>query len=108
MPGRNRSGGNASIGELFGRKGADLSGQGATPNLDMNDMKELLGDNMPKISYTQAGRLRLVRALQQRFGDSFTKINGISEFLKEFDDEMKHKLTVARIKIARNERINGR
>ena len=104
MPGSERSAGNVSLSEMFGHKGADIAGRGEAPDLSIDDIKELLGDGMPKVSYTRAGKLRLVRALQQRFGDGFKNVPGLGGFLEEFEEEIKHKMKVAKITIARKER----
>ena len=103
MSARERKAGRVSLAEIFGKKGGELDGA----PLSMDDMKELLGDNMPKVSFTQAGRLRMVRALQQRFGDNFKNIPGVNAFLKDFDDESKHKMRVAKIKLMRQDAERG-
>jgi hypothetical protein len=95
----NKLSGRATLSEIFGSKGEEFSSGKA--HLSMDDLKELLGDGMPKIRHTQGGKLRLVRALQQRFGDNYRNIPGIESFLTEFDDDIKHKMTVAKLKIRR-------
>ena len=94
------SGRKATLAELMGKKGSE---KGAS--LGLSDLPELLGEGMPDLKHTRVGRVRLVRALKQRFGDGFRSVPGVSGILKEFDKEKDFNLTVAKMK---GIRVKGR
>lgn len=70
----------ASLNELMGNK---------TEDLELSDLAKVLGDKMPEIPMNQVGRLRLIKALRNRFGDGFRNIPGVRHLIKEFDEELK-------------------
>lgn len=72
----------ASLNELMGKSGEKK-------DLGLDDLQELLGDRMPNIEFSPVGRLRLITALRNRFGDNYRQLKGISGILKEFDEESK-------------------
>ena len=71
----------ASLAEIMGKKAKDAKGKG----LSLADLPELLGDGMPEMGFHPLGRLRLIRALQQRFGDGFRSVPGVRNIISEFD-----------------------
>ncbi len=73
----------ASLNELMG-KGGDTA---KSRDLTLKDLPAILGDAMPEINKTPVGRLRLVSALRNRFGDQWRNIPGVTGLIKEFDEE---------------------
>ncbi len=74
---------NLTLGEVMGRKGEHAQEHG----LELTDLKELLGEGMPKLEFHALGRVRLMRALRQRFGDNYQSVPGIQGVIKKFDHE---------------------
>lgn len=72
----------ASLGELLG------SGFEHRTQLTLKDLPKLLGEKMPEITFDRVGKIRLVNALQQRFGPGYAQIPGIKQILQEFQKEM--------------------
>lgn len=66
----------ASMRELMGGDDAKIS---------LSNLHEFLGDKMPEIPFNRVGRLRLVHALQNRFGVNYRQIPGVNDVLTEFD-----------------------
>lgn len=81
----------ASLAELMGSKAAGSGG------LSLKQLPEVLGDAMPELPRNAVGRYRLIRALQQRFGDNFRALPGVSSVVKEFDDEVDLDNKIAKI-----------
>lgn len=73
----------ASLGELLG------AGYEHRDKLTLADLPKLLGEKMPEITYDRVGKIRLVNALQMRFGQGYGSIPGIKQLLQEFDKEVK-------------------
>lgn len=91
----------ATLAEIMGKGGAEKN-----RSLGLSDLPELLGEGMPDLQMTRVGRVRLIRALKQRFGDGFRSVPGVSGILKEFDKEKDFNLTVAKMKGIRVRRRN--
>lgn len=72
-----------TMNELMGSSG----NKAADKDLDLDDLKEILGEKCPKIEFTPVGRMRLTAALRVRFGDQYRNLPGIDGILKEFDKE---------------------
>lgn len=70
----------ASLNELMGKSAEKR-------DLSLDDLQELLGDRMPNIEFSPVGRLRLITALRNRFGDNYRQLKGIDGILREFDEE---------------------
>lgn len=70
----------------------ELMGSG-DKEVTLENLKEHLGNKMPEINFDDVGRLRLIHALQQRFGSNFRQIAGVSKMLGEFDKK-KHALAL--------------
>lgn len=87
-----------SLGELMGKNSA---AKAESKSLGLDDLYELLGERMPKLEYTPVGRLRLVTALRNRFGDGYRNLKGIDGILSEFDKEAKFNVTLAKMKMLR-------
>lgn len=85
----------ASLNELMGKSGQDTKSR----KLGLADLPSLLGDAMPVIDKTPVGRLRLTMALRNRFGDQYRNIPGVSDILKEFDDEAKFNVKLQEMKM---------
>lgn len=77
--------GRTSLAEVMGSKADKASKSG----LDFSDLPKLLGDQMPKLEFHTLGRVRLIRALRNRFGENFRSVPGISELMQKFDHETK-------------------
>lgn len=87
-----------SLNELMGKGGEAAKSR----ELSLNDLPELLGDAMPVIDKTPVGRLRLVSALRNRFGDQWRNIPGVSSIMKEFDEEAKFRVKIEEMKMIRS------
>ena len=74
---------NATLGEVMGRKGAAAASRG----IELKDLPDLLGEQMPKLEFHAVGRLRLMRALRERFGQNFRSNPHITDLLRKFDSE---------------------
>lgn len=81
-----KEGSNATLGEVLG-KGAK-EGRMYT----VQDLPELLGEKMIDIEYSPVGRIRLIQALQNRFGDGFRNVPGVRYIMDDFDKELKVKM----------------
>jgi hypothetical protein len=79
-----------TLNELMGKRGEDFTKNG----VELDELPHLLGEAMPKLEFHALGRVRLMRALRQRFGDSYRNVPGISHVIQKFDEqariEMKH------------------
>lgn len=75
--------GNSSLNEIMGKKGDKAHENG----LDFEDLPQLLGERMPKLEFHTLGRVRLIQALNDRFGPNFRNVPGIHGLLKKFDKE---------------------
>lgn len=89
--------GKATLNEVMGKRGEDFHKQG----LDLSDLPEVLGEGMPKLEFHPLGRIRLMRALQQRFGSGYRNVPGVSQVMQKFDEqaklEMQHHLIKKRL-----------
>lgn len=83
----------ASLSEIMGAAGAAKSN-----NLELRHLPQILGDAMPDLPRNQVGRFRLIKALQQRFGDNFRSLPGVSGLVKQFDSEIDFEDRVEKIK----------
>jgi hypothetical protein len=83
-----------SIVELMGSAG----GSAKSRDLSIDDLGELLGERLPKLEYTPVGRMRLMTALHNRFGDGFRNLPGIGKILKDFDTEAKFAVKLQELK----------
>ena len=88
----------ASLAELMGSKAAGSGG------LSLKQLPDVLGDAMPELPRNAVGRYRLIRALQQRFGDNFRALPGVSGLVKEFDEDIKFESRVNMLKAIKYER----
>ncbi len=88
---------NATLGELMGKSGAGAASRG----LELHDLPALLGEGMPHLEYHALGRVRLMRALRQRFGEDYRSVPGIAGVISKFDaearTEMQHHLIKRRL-----------
>lgn len=89
-----------SLAELMGSNAASQSGSGG---MHLSRLHEVLGEAMPELPRNPVGRHRLVRALNQRFGANFRSLPGVSDLVKQFDDEIEFEKRVARMKAIRYE-----
>lgn len=87
----------ASLGELMGK------GFEHRTKVAFSDLPKLLGEKMPEIKFDRVGRLRLMNALEMRFGKGFRNIPGLKSLLDDFDKEIK---TESLVKLNRRSR-NG-
>lgn len=84
-----------SLNELMGGSGSTAKNK----KLGLDDIYELLGEKTPKIEFHPVGRLRLVSALRNRFGDGYANLPGVSDILKEFDSEAKFNIKLQEMKM---------
>ena len=80
------AGGLATLGEIMGSKAKEVS---------LRALPEILGEKMPELPRDGVGRLRLMKALRNRFGEGFKNIPGVKGMLKEFDSEVNLKRIIA-------------
>jgi hypothetical protein len=83
-----------TLNELMGSRG-----QQESRKLTLDDLGDILGERMPKLSFTPVGRYRLTTALRNRFGESYRNLPGIDDILKEFDKESEHTLKLSEMKM---------
>jgi len=58
--------------------------------VDISEVQKLLKEEeIPDLGPSQLGRIRLMRALERRFGKGFKAIPGPRKALKDFDDQVK-------------------
>ena len=84
----------ATLNELMGSSGSKKEGR----KLTMDDVKDLLGERMPSMEFSPVGRIRLINALKGRFGTGFRNLPGISDIIKDFDQQAKFQVEVERMK----------
>jgi hypothetical protein len=85
----------STLNELMGKRGQSTESR----KLTLDDLGDLLGERMPKLSFTPVGRYRLTTALRNRFGESYRNLPGIDDILGEFDKESAHNLKVTEMKM---------
>lgn len=88
----------ASLAEIMGSFGASQNGR-----LELEHLPKILGDAMPDLPRNSVGRYRLVKALQQRFGDNFRALPGVSGLVEQFDKEVDFEDRIERIKAVKLE-----
>jgi len=77
-------GSTVTLNELMGK-----AGDGAKGGIELHDLPNLLGEGMPRLEFTPLGRLRLIHALERRFGQGYRNLPGIKEVLSKFDQQAK-------------------
>lgn len=85
----------ASLSEVMGSAGAKAASSGS---VSLKQLPEILGENMPDMDLSTVGRIRLIRALKQRFGANFRSLPGIKDIIKDFDDKASLALKAEKIK----------
>jgi hypothetical protein len=85
----------ASLNELMGGSGSEMRDR----KLGLSDLPELLGDALPVIDKTPVGRLRLISALRNRFGDQYRNIPGVEDIMKEFDEDARFRVKLEEMKM---------
>ncbi len=90
----------ASLAELMGK----TASQSGTKGLRLEQLPDILGDGMPELPRNPVGRHRLVRSLQQRFGNNFRSLPGVKELVAEFDKDIEFERKIARLKAIKYER----
>jgi len=55
--------------------------------LDLSKISPILGDKTPALNFGPVGRIRLIRALKNTFGDSFKSFPNAREALRDFDQQ---------------------
>lgn len=78
-------GSNTTLNELMGKHGEDFHKNG----VDFADLPNLVGERMPKLEFHALGRVRLVAALRDRFGENWRNMPGLSKLMQKFDDAAK-------------------
>lgn len=87
----------ASLNEIMGKKGNDVESK----KLGLDDLPHLLGDALPELPKTPVGRLRLISAMRNRFGDNWRNIPGVKDIIKEFDTEAEFNVKLQKMKMIR-------
>lgn len=85
-----------SLNEIMGS-----SGESAKQGLCMDDLPELLGEKMPDIKPNPVGRVRLITALKNRFGNGWRAIPGVRDLMKDFDEQAKFEIKLAEMRMIR-------
>lgn len=70
----------ATLNELMGKK---------TQMDRLEDLPEMLGEKMPEMEFNAVGRMRLMRALRNRFGEGFRNLPGVNKIIEDFDQEVR-------------------
>lgn len=89
----------ASLNELMGSVAAE-----GKKSLGLDDLEELLGERMPQMEYSPRGRLRLITALRNRFGDNYRSLKGIDGIIREFDKEAAFNVKLQEMKMIRGKK----
>jgi hypothetical protein len=90
--------GRVSLAELMG-----TAGKSQSTGMELSRLHEVLGEATPELPRNAIGRHRLIRALNQRFGKNFRSLPGVSNLVKQFDDELEHQGRIARMKAIKYE-----
>lgn len=93
--------GRHSLGEIMGKRGAELVG---SKKLSFDDLPDLLGEGLPTIKFDRVGRFRLMNALKGRFGINYRNIPGIMDIVKDFDERVEFEDRVQKISQIKYER----
>lgn len=75
-----------------------LKGDANFPKFDDAPIRKIFGDETPRISVSQVGRLRLVSALSKKYGETYRNYPDAKEALDHFDAEYAHTKTYIRLK----------
>lgn len=78
----------ASLSEMMGKEN----------EVSLETLPEILGNAMPEMDYDHVGKIRLVHALQQRFGQNYRSIPGVNKTIADFDKQMKFNSVVKKNK----------
>lgn len=81
--------GKVSLRELMGKNGGKAT---------LKDLPELLGERMPDLPRNNVGKHRLLTALKGRFGNGYRILPGVSDILKEFDEDVRFEGQVQKLK----------
>lgn len=68
------------------------------PKFDDAPIREVLKEAMPVLQRTTVGRMRLIRALEFKFGDNYKTFEIPSKVLSHFDGEVEHLRSYIKIK----------
>ena len=85
-----------SLGELMGSAGKS--------DMSLTNLPQILGEKMQEMPRTAVGRFRLIKALQQRFGDGFRNIKGVKGIIKQFDDDIQFEGVLSRMRKIKSKR----
>lgn len=84
----------ASLGETMG-KAAEKS------SMTLADLPDILGpDKVMDMPKNRVGRHRLLKGLQQRFGNGYRNMPGVMELVKEFDEEIEFTKLIEKMRVA--------
>lgn len=72
------------------------------PKFDDVPIRQVLQEAMPILNRSAVGRMRLIRALEFKFGDNYKTFETPSKVLKHFDDEVEHLRSYIKIKRMKN------
>lgn len=93
-----------SLAEMMGTAAAAHTGSG---KLSLSHLPEILGESLPDLPKNAVGRHRLIRALQQRFGNNWRSLPGVNDIVKEFDGVVDVETRIAKIKRIKYEHPRG-
>lgn len=91
----------ATLAEIMGTTAAQLGG---SQSLSLKHLPKILGESMPELPRNSLGRHRLVRSLQQRFGNNWRALPGVKDLVREFDSEILFEGRVRKMKAIRGRR----
>lgn len=80
---------------------AELMGKDASEGLSLSKLPDILGEAMPELPKNAVGRHRLIRALQQRFGNNYRSLPGVKDLVSEFDKDVAFESKVKRMSAIR-------
>lgn len=85
---------NVSLNEIMGKHGDRFEKEG----IEFHHLKELLGEQAPKLEFHALGRLRLQNALKRRFGPAYRQVPGIDKLMQRFDEAAKWEIHAHQMK----------
>lgn len=70
----------------------------ANPKMNDGPIRAVLGDETPELEPTALGRLRLLGALERKFGANYRNKPGVPQALSHFDKELSYFQKIRRIR----------
>lgn len=73
----------------------EMLGNTKSGTVSMDNLHDVLGQHMPEMEFSPVGKLRLLHALQMRFGDNYRQIPGVRDTLDAFDKHVNTQQTIS-------------